>query len=117
MIKIKGVTPEALKNISIQDLYRLLLDGEYHEFTQSKWFKSIYNGEISVKDQIYMLKATNNKRKPVYVNLSSDERLHLDLRYSGNYLLLVGTRPYSYDEIEQKPISNDNNPTNHENDI
>jgi hypothetical protein len=33
---------------------------------QSKWLKNISNGEIQVRDYLYTLKVTDNKRKLVY---------------------------------------------------
>ena len=110
VVKIKGVTPEALKNISVKDLYPLLIEGLFLEFGQSKWFKNIFTGEISVREQAYMLIATNNKRKPKYTDLTGNPKLFHSLKSKNRVLVYSGTRPYSYSEIEQKPISKDITP-------
>ena len=50
--------------------------------TQTKWFKDIGLGQINVKDQLYTLKATSNKRQLVYDN---DNKL-------------VSTKPYTIND-------------------
>ena len=42
------------------------------EFTQEKWFKSLYEGKIRVSDVAYQLKVTSNKRKNIYVTNKSN---------------------------------------------
>ena len=36
------------------------------EVTQEKWFRSLTEGTISIKDQLYTLKVTEAKRKLIY---------------------------------------------------
>jgi len=85
IIKVKGVTPDALTNESItfDNLTNLLIQNTHKDFTQEKWHKSITKGTITVSDIAYTLKVTANKRKPLYVD--------------GYY---ENTTPYFYNEIE-----------------
>jgi hypothetical protein len=82
IIKIKGVTNEIVKNISLNDLESLLIKDSTREFTQEKWYTSIINGEITTLDTIYTLKITSNKRKAIYIDEIFSETL-----------------PYFYDEL------------------
>ena len=85
IVKVKGVTPDALTNESItfDNLTNLLIQNTHKDFTQEKWHKSITKGTITVSDIAYTLKVTANKRKPLYVD--------------GYY---ENTTPYFYNEIE-----------------
>src|SRR6266545_1064064 len=59
-IEIKGVNKKAIidNNINI-NLFESLLHKDYSfEIKQTKWFKSLTNSNITVKDQIYSLKVT-----------------------------------------------------------
>ena len=84
IIKIKGITKELLPNFHIQDLQDLLYIDTSKEFNQSKWFKKIVEGEITVSDVAYTLKVTSNKRHNVYINGIFDS-----------------TKPYYYDEFKK----------------
>lgn len=66
IIKIKGLSNDSVKNISIEDLKSLLKKDSKLEEKQVKWIKDISQGNIRVIDQIYTLKATSNKRCLVY---------------------------------------------------
>lgn len=60
--KVKG-----LKNkISFNQLEKLLKKDSSIKIDQEKWFKNIKSGNISIKDQIYTLSITENKRQPIY---------------------------------------------------
>ena len=74
--KVKGLSKDI--KLDISDFERLLTYNSTLEKLQQKWFKSITEGTISIKDQLYTLKATGNKRELVY---SND--------------ILSGTRPYT----------------------
>jgi len=89
IIKVKGLTTESLDNISFNDLELLLVKDSEREFTQEKWFKKVIEGEISVKDTIYTLRVTSNKRLPVYINQAGVE-------------IFNSTKPYNYNEINNK---------------
>jgi hypothetical protein len=68
IIKAKGLTKDAIQNVNISD-YELLLNKHSSKvFSQSKAYKSLYEGDISILDTIYTLKATSNKRQNIYVN-------------------------------------------------
>ena len=67
-IKIKGVTKKAIidNNINLS-LFESLLHKDYlSEIKQDKWYRSLTNSNITIKDQIYTLKVTENKRELVY---------------------------------------------------
>jgi hypothetical protein len=85
IIKVKGVTPEALANESItfDNLTNLLIQNTHKDFTQEKWHKNIMAGTITVSDIAYTLKVTANKRHAIYID--------------GVY---ERTAPYNYSEIE-----------------
>jgi hypothetical protein len=89
IIKIKGVNKEALSNTNIQDMTNLLIKDSVREFNQSKWYKDLLVGEISVIDTAYSLKVTSNKRETEYINDDGIE-------------IFNSTRPYNYDEIISK---------------
>lgn len=86
VIKVKGLTRESIENISINDLELLLVKDSTREFTQEKWLKKVMEGDITIKDTIYTLKVTSNKRSPIYINHDGIE-------------IFNSTRPYNYDEI------------------
>ena len=62
LVKVKG-----LKNpISFEELKPLLKKDSYLEIQQDKWYKNISNGHINIKNEIYSLSITTNKRILVY---------------------------------------------------
>jgi DNA polymerase family B len=62
LVKIKG-----FKNkISFIDLKSLLEENKSLELNQTKWFRFIDKGSISIKSQIYTLVPTANKRNLIY---------------------------------------------------
>ena len=87
VVKIKGITQTAIKehNIGFNDLALLLQQDSTRELTQQKWFKKVLEGSITVSDVAYTLKATSNKRQPIYVDG-----------------IFTDTAPYLYDEINEK---------------
>ena len=91
--KVKG-----LKNkISFYELESLLNKNSAIEIGQEKWFKNIKKGSISIKDQIYTLSTTENKRQPIYENG-----------------ILVATKPFVLNEDEEEDVSNTSTPTENE---
>lgn len=68
IMKVKGLSNESVKNISIEELKDLLVKDSKLEANQEKWIKNISHGSISVKEQIYTLKVTSNKRELIYKN-------------------------------------------------
>jgi hypothetical protein len=83
IIKAKGLTKDAIQNITIADYELLLQKDSSRILKQSKFYKSLYQGNISVLDTIYTLKATSNKRQNIYVNGIFDH-----------------TKPYNYNELK-----------------
>ena len=68
ILKIKGLTKEAIKNnkITIDTLELLLFKDHKLAFNQTKWFKNISKANIQILDQTYTLKANENKRELIY---------------------------------------------------
>jgi hypothetical protein len=66
--KIKGLNSEALNKITFDDLIDLLNKNSTLESKQSKWYKDLSSGNITIKEQIYTLKVTGNKRDLIYEN-------------------------------------------------
>lgn len=66
--KIKGLTSEAISKIDFEDLVDLLVKDSKLESQQEKWYKDLSSGNISIKDQVYTLKVTGNKRELIYDN-------------------------------------------------
>lgn len=62
--KIKGYTKP--KDISFNDMKSLLNYDNKLKLSHNKWFKSLINSNITIKDQLYTLIATDNKRKFIY---------------------------------------------------
>jgi hypothetical protein len=75
VIKIKGVTEKALmdkeNNINFNLFESLLFKDKNFEINQNKWFRSWNpnNESIQIKDQIYTLVQTSNKRELLFNNL------------------------------------------------
>jgi hypothetical protein len=64
LVKIKG-----LKNpISFDEMKSLLIKNSKLPINQEKWYRSISDGGITIKDEIYTLMLTENKRKLIYNN-------------------------------------------------
>lgn len=60
-----------LKNtadLSIQDFKDLLKKDFYKEQTHKKWFRNLEQGNITIKEQIYRVQKTDNKREYIYSN-------------------------------------------------
>jgi hypothetical protein len=68
IVKIKGLSKNSINkhNINIELLSSLLSKNSNLEFNQEKWFKHLNKGNISIKDQLYTLKVTGNKRDLIY---------------------------------------------------
>ena len=62
IIKCKGYKDK----LSFNDLKSLLILNNKLNLKQDKWYKSLGDGIISIKDQIYTLKVTSNKRNLLY---------------------------------------------------
>ena len=59
LVKVKG-----LKNpIKFDDLKSLLYKDSYLKTHNEKWYKSLSQGSITIRDEIYTLSVTENKRE------------------------------------------------------
>jgi len=83
VIKVKGLNKDLLTDIHVQDLENLLFIDASKEFNQTKWYKKVIEGEITVTEVAYTLKVTSNKRNPIYIDN-----------------VFENTKPFYYDEIE-----------------
>jgi hypothetical protein len=82
IIKVKGIKQDALLGLHIEDLENLLIKDSTKEFTQDKWFKKIFDGNITITDVAYTLKVTANKRQII----------HRDN-------IFEATKPYNYNDL------------------
>ena len=73
--KIKGFKDK----VPFEDLKTLLIKDNKLTLSHVKWFRSLINGNITLKDQIYELQKTENKRLIIYNNDN----------------LAISTKPYS----------------------
>ena len=64
--KVKGLNHDV--EVSYLDFISLLSQGMSLEKEQTKWFKNFSEDTIKIKDQLYTLKATTNKRQLIYEN-------------------------------------------------
>lgn len=79
--KVKGLNHDC--ELSFKDFDDLLYKDSKLEKNQEKWFKSLKEGSINVKPQLYTLKVTSNKRGIIYNS-------------EGKF---INTKPYQIDEI------------------
>jgi hypothetical protein len=63
----------------MKEFNNLLNKNHKIELHHNKWFRSLSEGKINIKDQIYSLRSTDNKRKFIYV-------------YDKNNII-IGTKP------------------------
>ena len=66
IIKVKGLSNESIKSIDLNILEELLSFNKKLTFNNEKWYKDIATATINIKDQIYSLRATGNKRKLIF---------------------------------------------------
>lgn len=69
IIKIKGLKQETINKLSLCSLEELLYKNVSIDLNQEKWFKNYREGTITIKEQLYNLKITDNKRILVYNNI------------------------------------------------
>jgi hypothetical protein len=62
LTKVKGFKDK----VSFSDLSTLLTKDSNLKLNQSKWYKSIIDSNISIKNELYTLVATENKRQLIY---------------------------------------------------
>jgi hypothetical protein len=80
--KVKGLNTEGLSTLTKSDFEMLLNKETQISKSQAKWFRSISESTILVKDTMYTIQQTTNKRELIY---NSDN-------------MLIGTKPYVISE-------------------
>jgi len=61
-VRVKGVKDY----VSFDELEPLLYKSKTLEISQSKWYRNMADGSITIKDELYSLTVTDNKRKLIY---------------------------------------------------
>jgi len=64
--KVKGLSHDV--ELTMKDFDNLLYEHSLLEKLQTKWRRNLSLGQVSILDQLYTLKVTNNKRKLIYDN-------------------------------------------------
>jgi hypothetical protein len=80
MTKVKGFK----NDVKYSDLKSLLIKDSSLELNQELWFKSVKEGTITIKEQLYKLVPTDNKRQLIYSNRN-----------------FVNTKPFTIDENKE----------------
>lgn len=65
-IKVKGLKDS--KNIDINSLQNLLIKNSELSISNEKWYRNFAEGNITIKEELYTLMVTENKRIPIYEN-------------------------------------------------
>ena len=99
IIKVKGLTKDAVKNVTVDDLESLLVRDSVLKYKQVKWSKDMFGGNIQLMSTIYQLRATSNKRLPVYKRHTLKGLTICDV--------LTTSVPFNYNDLE-KGIHPDN---------
>jgi len=66
IFKVKGLNKTGLSTLTLLEFEQLLNRNHQLIKHQEKWFKSISESTISIKDQIYTIQQTSNKRELIY---------------------------------------------------
>ena len=83
VMKVKGLAKEAISKIKVSDFEDLLTKDSTLKLSHEKWINYLIDNHISVKEYLYTLKMTSNKRELIY---NSDNKL-------------INTKPYNIKEI------------------
>lgn len=73
IIKIKGFKNS--KDLTLDELEKLLVENTNIALTQQKWYRKINDNKIIIKDELYHLKPNNNKRELVYTEVGKFKNL------------------------------------------
>jgi len=65
-IKVKGLKDSKL--IDFNSLHKLLIKNNKLSISNEKWYRNFSEGEINIKEELYTLIVTANKRIPIYEN-------------------------------------------------
>lgn len=93
VIKVKGITKDVLSKVNFRELESLLYQNASLDLNQNKWFKKIFDGDISITEVAYNLKVTSNKREAIYHN-------YRPLSVGQSAFIYNDTKPYNYSDIE-----------------
>lgn len=63
-IKVKGLKDS--KNIDFNSLQNLLIKNSELSISNEKWYRNFSEGNITIKEELYTLMVTENKRIPIY---------------------------------------------------
>ena len=66
VVKVKGLNSAIRSTLSFDDFTSLLHRDSRLEVSQEKWFRSMEEGSITIKEQLYSLMVTASKRKLEY---------------------------------------------------
>ena len=66
VVKVKGL--KNTSSLTIQDFKDLLRKDFFLDKNHNKWFRSLKEGKITIKEQLYKIKHTDNKRISIYTN-------------------------------------------------
>jgi hypothetical protein len=80
--KVKGLSYEEIIKLTFNDFETLLYKDKTLGLNHNKWYKILFDSSIQIKDQIYTLKVTSNKRELIYDNNNK----------------LINTRPFIIDK-------------------
>jgi len=83
--KVKGLSHDV--QMSLDDFNSLLVKDTLLKKSQTKWFKNLSEGHITLLKQLYTLKVTDNKRKLIY-----------------KHNILINTKPYIINDDKTKLI-------------
>lgn len=64
--KVKGL--KNIENLTLQDFKDLLQKDFYKDESHKKWFRSLEEGKITIKEQIYRVQKSDSKRENIYSN-------------------------------------------------
>ena len=81
IIKVKGLTPDAVKSLTVHQLEALLLSNSSVLLNNEKTKRDMYSGVIGVLNSSYNLMASSSKRHPIYVEVGSTHSVRLFFIY------------------------------------
>jgi hypothetical protein len=77
--KIKGLSHDI--EFTMNDFENLLYKDTFIKKSQTKWFKNLSEGHISILEQLYTLRVTENKRKLNYSKNNNKDRMGIEPFY------------------------------------
>jgi hypothetical protein len=83
IFKVKGLNKLGLSSLTMGEFASLLYKDKQIQKTQTKWIRSISESTIYLRDDIYTIQQTSNKRELLYNKSNA----------------LIGTKPYIIEEL------------------